>query len=94
MAGEINHEGLEEHQEFVVAVPLGERPLQDMQLDFRAPFYLYRSVPPDNQVTSLTGVGRSAGSIPCSSRSGMIRASKNSWLKQPSRFRFSSGIIS
>ena len=60
MAGEINHEGLEEHQEFVVAVPLGERPLQDMQLDFRAPFYLYRSVPPDNQVTSLTGVGRSA----------------------------------
>jgi RNA polymerase sigma factor (sigma-70 family) len=28
-------------------------------LDFRAPFYSYRSVPPDDQVTSLTGVGGS-----------------------------------
>jgi len=56
----INHEGHEGHQEFVVAASLGERPLQDMQLDIRAPFYLYRSVPIDDQVTSLTGVGRTA----------------------------------
>ena len=44
----------------LVAASLGERPLQDMQLDIRAPFYLYRSVPIDDQVTSLTGVGRTA----------------------------------
>ncbi len=56
----INHEGHEGHQEFVVAASLGERPLQDMQLDIRAPFYFYRSVPIDDQVTSLTGVGRTA----------------------------------